>query len=254
MNWFDWPFGKDPATQDAPQALIADVEKRGKQYLEDVDNGKWVYPACKRTSSDAGADEASICDHTRLEAVRYLLMVPRREFTLLAEPDSQKAILDAYLRQLPHDETVIEFTGNTMSDLAIAVIAGFNWLNHCAVLAGADRDKFSGTLSNFRKLTGLAQQWWTMDGAAERCGQMLAERENPPLMLFLIWTEYTRLAKEVAAAALFGSSIERATERRREILKSKLAGRPDELNSALDELAETMASFERARDPDDLMG
>ena len=55
MNWFDWPFGKDPATQDAPQALIADVEKRGKQYLEDVDNGKWVYPACKRTSSDAGA-------------------------------------------------------------------------------------------------------------------------------------------------------------------------------------------------------
>jgi hypothetical protein len=38
------------------------------------------------------------------------------------------------------------------------------------------------------------------------------------------------------------------------MLRSKFAGRPDELNSALDELAETMASFERARDPDELMG
>jgi hypothetical protein len=70
----------------------------------------------------------------------------------------------------------------------------------------------------------------------------------------LIWTEYTRLAKEVAAAAFFGSSIERAMAGRAEILKSEFAGRPDALNSALDELAETMASFERARDPEDLSG
>jgi hypothetical protein len=91
-----------------------------------------------------------------------------------------------------------------------------------------------------------------MEGAGERCSQMLAERGNPPLMLYLIWTEYTRLAKEVAAAAFFGSSIERAVAARRESLKSELAGRPDELDAALDELAETMASFERARDPDDL--
>jgi len=45
------------------------------------------------------------------------------EFRLLAEPDQQPAILDRLSRQLPPDETVIEFTGNTMSDLAIAVIA-----------------------------------------------------------------------------------------------------------------------------------
>jgi hypothetical protein len=140
-----------------------------------------------------------------------------------------------------------------MSDLAIATIAGFNWLNHCAVLVGADRDKFSGTLSNFRKVTALAQQWWAMEGADARCNQLLAERGRPPLMLYLIWTEYTRLAKEVAAAACFGSSIEQAIEGRREILKVELAGRPDELNSALDELAATMASFESARDPDDLI-
>ena len=180
-------------------------------------------------------------------------MVPRREFELLAEPARQPDMLEAYLRQRPHEDTVIEFTGSTMSDLAIAIVAGFNWLNHCAVLVAADRDKFSGTLSNFRKVTVLAQQWWAMEGADERCSQMLMEREKPPLMLYLIWTEYTRLAKEVAAAALFGSSIERAIEGRREVLKSELAGRPDELNSALDELAATMAGFESAGDPEDLI-
>lgn len=200
MSSFAWPFGKAAATPDAPHALVADIEKRGRQYLDDVDNGKWVYPACKRTSSDVGGDESLVCDHTRLEAVRYLLTVPRGEFRLLAEPGSQPAILDGYLRQLPHDETVIEFTGNTMSDLAIAVIAGFNWLNHCAVLAGAERKTFSGTLNHFRKIAISAQQWWEMDGARERYAQMLQAQQEAPLFLNLVWVSYTRLAREIASA------------------------------------------------------
>ena len=57
---------------------------------------------------------------------------------MLAEPDQQAALLDGYLRQLPHDQTVVEFTGNTPADLAIAILAGFNWLVQCAVQAGAD--------------------------------------------------------------------------------------------------------------------
>jgi hypothetical protein len=200
MNWRGWPFGKAPATPDAPHALLADIEKQGRQYLDEADNGKWVYPACKRIASDAGADKDQVGNHTRLEAVRYLLTVPRDEFRLLAEPSSQSAILDGYLRQLPHDDTVIEFTGNTMSDLAIAVIAGFNWLNHCAGLAGADRRTFSGTLSHFRKIAASAQQWWEMDGAKERYAQMLQARQEPPLFLYLVWADYGRLANEIAAA------------------------------------------------------
>jgi hypothetical protein len=258
MDWFGWRLPKDPAadksTAFGPQAIVQELDKRVPQYLDDVDQGRLIYPACKRTPSDAQGDIRSIWDHTRLEAVRYVSMVPRREFEPLAEPARQPDMLEAYLRQRPHEDIVIEFTGSTMSDLAIAIIAGFNWLNHCAALAGADRDKFSGTLSNFRKVTGLAQQWWAMEGAGERCSQMLAERGTPPLMLYFVWTEYTRLAKQVAAAAFFGSSIERAIAVRREALESKFAGRPDELSSALGELAETMASFERARDPGDLSG
>jgi hypothetical protein len=151
-------------------------------------------------------------------------MVPRREFEPLAEPARQPDVLEAYRRQRPHEDIVIEFTGSTMSDLAIAIIAGFNWLNHCAVLAGADRDKFSGTLSNFRKLAGLRSdggRWKAPASAAARCWR----KAEPPLMLYLIWTEYTRLAKEVAAAAFFGSSIERRSGPG-EALKSNLPGAP----------------------------
>ena len=92
-----------------------------------------------------------------------------------------------------------------------------------------------------------------MARSAQRCSKMLLEREKPPLILYLIWTEYTRLAKEVAAAAFFGAPIERAVAKRAEVLTSKFAGRPDELDSALDEVTETVANFERARDPDDLI-
>jgi hypothetical protein len=258
MEWFGWRLSKDKAEDKAlafgPQAILQHLDKRVPQYLDDVDQGRLIYPACKRGRSDPHGDIRSIWDHTRLEAVRYVTMVPRREFQPLAEPARQLEMLEAYRRQHPHEDTVIEFTGSTMSDLAIAIIAGFNWLNHCAVLVSADRDEFSGTLNNFRKATGVALQWWAMEGADERCAQMLAAQEKPPLMLYLIWAEYTRLAKEVASAAFFGSSITRTIDGRREALKAEFAGRPRELNAALDELAETIASFESARDPDDLIG
>jgi hypothetical protein len=81
---------------------------------------------------------------------------------------------------------------------------------------------------------------------------MLAEQQVPPLMLYLVWLEYTRLAKEIAAAASFGPSIDRAIEKRREILAKEFADRPGELGAALDELRETMAAFENTRDPSDL--
>src|SRR5437879_7365175 len=139
MDWFGWRLSKDPAADKSAdlgtQAILEELGKRVPQYLDDVDQGRLVYPACKRTPSDAHGDIRSIWDHTRLEAARYVSMVPRREFEPLAEPARQPDVLEAYLRQRPHEDTVIEFTGSTMSDLVIAIIAGFNWLNHCAVLA-----------------------------------------------------------------------------------------------------------------------
>jgi hypothetical protein len=203
IDWIVRSQSKDRAAQRAvqgPEAILRDFQNRVPKYLEDTDQGKLIYPACKRKLSDAGGDIGTVWDHTRLEAMRYVVMVPAKGCELLMQPSNQSEILDTYLRQQPHEDTVIDFTNSTMVNLAIAISAGFNWLSNCALLVGVDREKSSGTLRNFRKITVQAQQWWTADGATDRCSQMLAEGERPPLLVYLILTEYTRLAKEVATA------------------------------------------------------
>lgn len=216
IDWIVRSRSKDRAAQGAqgPEVILRDFQNRVPKYLQDTDQGKLVYPACKRKLSDAGGDVGTVWDHTRLEAMRYIMMVPGKGCELLMQPSKQSEILGAYLRQQPHENTVIDFTNSTTVNLAIAINAGFNWLNHCALLVGVDREKSSGTLRNFRKITVQAQQWWAADGAIDRCGQMLAEGEKPPLMLYLISTEYTRLAKEVATAALVDttSRLQRARD------------------------------------------
>jgi len=95
-----------------------------------------------------------------------------------------------------------------------------------------DRAQHSGTLRHFRKLVTLARLWWLNEGAVERCAQMLARQEQPPLMLYLIWSDYTRLAKQIAAVAIFGASVDRS---------AKLVTLP----------ADLVSRFETATDPGD---
>jgi hypothetical protein len=129
---------------------------------------------------------------------------------------------------------VIDFTGTASVDFSIAILAGLNWMTHCAQLAGVPASQQTGTIRNFRRLVTLAQRWWLTEGAIERCQQMLAGGEQPPLMLNLIWPEYTRLAKPIAAAAIFGTSIDRS---------AKLISLP----------TDDIARFESAKDPGELL-
>jgi hypothetical protein len=243
---FDWlhsrkPLLQKPAAREpprgfaAPELLLESLARRVPQYLDDVDQGRLIYPACKRTLSDAGGDVASVWDHTRLEAMRYAMAVPGDQFGLLGDAARQLEMIDAYLFQRPHADIVIDFEGNATADFSIAIVAGLNWLTHCAQLAGVDPARQSGTIRHFRKLVTLAQRWWLTEGAAERCAQMLSAGEQPPLMLYLIWSEYTRLAKPIAEAAIFGASVNRST---------KLVVLP----------AELIPRFQSAADPADLSG
>ena len=191
----------------APDVLLEDLASRVPQYLDDVDQGRLIYPACKRTLSDADGDVASVWDHTRLEAMRYVdggARGPNSE--LLGDAARQLEMIDAYLFQRPHADTVIDFTGVAAADFSIAIVAGLNWLTHCAATGrGSTAARQSGTMRHFRKLVTLAQRWWLTEGALERCAATAVGREQPPLMLYLIWSEYTRLAKPIAEAAIFGA-------------------------------------------------
>jgi hypothetical protein len=212
MALFGWGSGKGKAAENAPPdaaigdlfdppALLRALDRMVPKYLDSIDRHELVYPACKRNTGDAHGDVRSIWEHTRLEALRYLVSVPGRDGELLIAPARQQEMIAAFLRLQPHENTVIDFAGVATEDIGTAIVAGFNWLNHCASLAGVPRDKVARTLTGFRKVVRLAQQWWESDGAAQRCAQMLAERHKPPLMLYLVWADYTRLAKEIAIAA-----------------------------------------------------
>jgi hypothetical protein len=203
-----WPAGRFFG----PHVILDELRGRVPKYLDEVDHGKLVYPACMRAPSDLDGDVRAVWDHTRLEAIRYVTMVPRPEFELLSGADRQIEMMNAYLLQRPHDETVIDFTGITATDFAIAILAGLNWLTHCAKLAGVHPSKHTGTLRNFKRVVTLAQRWWLTEGAGERSNQLLANGEQPPLMFYLIWSDYTRLAKQIAAATVFGSSVNRAVK------------------------------------------
>jgi hypothetical protein len=220
------PFG--------PRATLLALEEAVPRYVNDIDQGRLIYPACKRTLSDKDGDVRSVWDQTRLEAIRYAMMVPGREFELLIEPARQLEMIDAYLLQRPHADIVIDFTGNSPANFSIAILAGLNWLRHCAQLAKVPPAKQSGTIRNFRRVVTLAQRWWLTEGAAERCSQLLASGETPPLMLYLVWSEYTRLAKQIASATVFGPSNDRA---------ARLGALP----------ADVIPRFEAAHDPTDLL-
>ncbi len=201
-----------PAGRARPDALLQDLRQRVPSYLADIDQGKLIYPACKRTLADAAGDVASVWDHVRLEAMQYVIAVPGQEFGLLSEAARQLDMIDGYLFQRPHENTVIDFTGTARVDYSIAILAGLNWLTHCAELAGVPLAQQTGTLRHFRQLVTLAQRWWLTEGANERCAQMLAYGEQPPMMFNLVWSEYTRLAKQIAAAAILGGSIDRSAQ------------------------------------------
>jgi hypothetical protein len=219
---FDWLHSRKRASETPapnrplagflqPDVLLEDLARRVPRYLADIDQGRLIRPACKRSHSDADSEVALIWDHTRLEAMQYVMSVPGAQFGLLSGPARQSEMIEAYLLQRPHENTVIDFTGTTSANFAIAIVAGLNWLTHCAQLAGVPPAQQTGTIRNFRKLIELAERWWLTEGAIERCAQMLARMERPPLMLYLVWSEYTRLAKQITAATIFAASAKAAT-------------------------------------------
>lgn len=255
---FGWDRSRQQAAPNAqadlfePAAFVAALDRQVADYLKRTDNGELVYPAAKRRSRDASGSVRAIWEHTRLEACRYAMMVPGGDLAPLVEPARQAEMIETYLRQPPHENTVVDFTGVAAVDFSIAIVAGLNWLDHCALLAGAAPDAFKRTRSDFRHLVVLADRWWRMDGAGARCREMLAGRETPPLMFYLMWQDYTRLAKEVAVAAAYGASLDQAAGRQREQLQTTLRAQPAELAVALAAHDDSVRRLRSAGDPGEL--
>lgn len=258
---FGWSKSRKPSLTTAlalddiaePAALFSALGQSVDEYLKQTDEGFLVYPAAKRALNDTDGNIRAIWEHTRLEACRYMTMVPRRDVGLLVDPARQIEMIDTYLRQKPHEDTVIEFSGAPADDYSVAIGAGFNWLGHCAILARAAPDKFRRTRRDFRHLAVVARRWWELDGAVSRCQQMLANHEVPPLMFYLIWQTFTRLAKEIAIASICGSSLDPSFGRSERNPRTTPRYRPQELTTAPIKNPEVAARLQTASDPTDLL-
>ena len=236
-----------------PTALLSSLEQSVYKYLKQTDEGLLVYPAAKRSLNDVDGNVRAVWEHTRLEACRYLIMVPRRDVELLIGAARQAEMIDAFLRQKPHEETVVDFSGLPTEDYSVAIGAGLNWLGHCAILARVAPDKYKRTRRDFRHLAVLAQQWWGLDGSEARCHQMLANQDFPPLMFFLVWQTFTRLAKEIAIASIYGSSFDRIPKRDEQHLETTLQSRSQEPATARSVNREGVDRLGVASDPADLL-
>jgi hypothetical protein len=101
-----------------PHVILEELRGSVPRYLDEVDQAKLIYPACKRALSDLDGDVRSVWDHTRLEAMRYLTMVPRPEFELLSSAERQIEMMNAYLLQRP--ESTVRYLGIEV-DYALAI-------------------------------------------------------------------------------------------------------------------------------------
>jgi hypothetical protein len=69
----------DVGGRSGPRMILRSLEEAVPRYINDIDQGKLIYPACTRTPSDPDGDVRFVWDHTRLEAIRYAVMVPGRD-------------------------------------------------------------------------------------------------------------------------------------------------------------------------------
>lgn len=82
--------------------------------------------------------------------MRYIMMVPKQDFDLLTGYRRQVEMIDAFLRHPLHEQTAVDFNGVPTADYSIAIIAGLNWLDHCASTARADRSNFQPYPAQFQ--------------------------------------------------------------------------------------------------------
>ena len=101
----------------APHAILEDLQKRVPKYLADTDQGRLIYPACKRTLGRCGRGRRPrLGSHPAGGAALFDRGARGTSFELLSEPARQIEMIDAYLAQRPHGDTVIDFTGTAPAD------------------------------------------------------------------------------------------------------------------------------------------
>jgi hypothetical protein len=72
-------------------------------------------------------------------------------------------------------------------------------------------------------------------------------------MIYILWRETMRLAKAIATACIYGSSLENALVKGVQCAREKFRDDPKAANELIDEIKALLGPLRAANDPDDLL-
>ena len=171
----------------------------------------------------------------------------------LCEPVRQTELFHAFRHDRPHLKFPDVATGEEVHDTIQAVSQCLVYLRNQCLKAKTSYDVYEGALATFEKDCATAYDWWQKEGAGPTADFPLLYDERPPFMIYILWRETTRLAKEIATACIYGSSLENALVKGVQWAGKKFRGDPKAANELSDEIKALLGRLRAANNPDDLL-
>jgi hypothetical protein len=270
MGLFDFLKPKDQATETATpkagnllraqaittaieaQALTAAITRNVPKYLMDVKLGRCRAPACARRPGEPRGNVHDIWEDTRSEALVPLLNHGGSNTLALCRPARQRELFHAFIHDRPHLKFPDVPTGEEVPDTIQAVSQCLTYLRDQCLKAKTSYNVYVGALEGFEKECATANDWWQKQSDGPTADLPLLHDARPPLMIYILWRETTRLAKEIATASIYGPSLEKALVKGVRWAEEKFR---DDPKAAKELIGEIKALFERLRasnEPDDL--
>jgi hypothetical protein len=235
------------------QGLIATITRDVPKYLMEVRSGRYKAPACTRRPREPRGNVHDIWEDTRLEAFAPLLNHVGSNVMTLGRSARQRELFHAFRHDRPHLKYPDVATGEEVHDTVQAVFQCLIYLRDQCLKAKTSYNVYAGALETFEKDCVAAYDWWQKEGAGPTADLPLVHDERPPLMIYILWRETTRLAKEIATASIYGLSLEYASAKGVQWAGEKFRDDPKSADELIDEIKALFGCLSAANEPDNLL-
>jgi hypothetical protein len=236
-----------------PPALIRAIGELIPQYHAEVIQGSCKSPACTRRLGDPRGNVRDIWEDTRLESLVPLFTYGASNAMAVCKVEMQRDLFHAFQNERPHLKFPHVAKNNEVHDTTQAIFQCIIYLSEQCFKVGTNYDVYDGAVTAFEKKCSSAYDWWQQKGAGRTAYLQLSHGERPPLMFYVLWAEATRLAKEIAIASIYGSSLESALASDIRWARENFGDDHQAANEWIDEFKAGLALLRSANEPEDLL-
>jgi hypothetical protein len=216
-----------------------------RAYSAAVVSNKFRVPACKRTRGEPRGSLREIWEDTRLEAMQRLMEHGAAGIDDLASAEEQRVLSEA-LRQIDKGpQNRIWPAGDALRDTISETFCTLNYLQDRCIELGIPTASARKSFIERCEFVSLWQQ-------NSKVYQSLFPNHKLPTIFSILWDEVTRLAKEIAVAAVFGHPLEVGIQRYIEYIRTKYAEHPM-LEECCEMLTRQQLLIRAATVPEDLL-